>query len=170
MPWCLWPIVGCEGRAEDGTPTNQPRWQRTSPCRKAKGAPDGFRKTIHCWTSKKRWSNCWVRSLSLHVIGGGLFLLWFDELVMRIFFLCCCARVVLNVLSTTFNGMFLPSPSRLKTIQLWPYCIYEGKKIIRLRLQFLNLLPSFIYEFRFSSFYVSIEFLFFLFLLVFYVS
>ncbi|KAL0543917.1 hypothetical protein IC582_019022 [Cucumis melo] len=141
LPWCLWPIVGCEGRAEDGVPTDQPRWQRTSPCRKAKGAPDGFRKTIHCWTSQKRRSNCWIRSLSLVAIGCGLFL-WFDEIVTRTFSLCCCTRVMLNVLSTTFNGMFLPSTPRLKTIEQWPCAFMKVRKSSGY-LQFLNLPPSF---------------------------
>ncbi|XP_022967757.1 arginine/serine-rich coiled-coil protein 2 isoform X2 [Cucurbita maxima] len=137
LPWCLWPLVGCEGRAEDGAPTNEPRWQRTSPCRKAKGAPDGFRKTIHCWTSKKRRSNSWIRSLSVFVISCGLFLC-FDEIVMRIFCLCCCCtRVVLNVLSTAFNVMLFSSPPPLKTIGLW---VYAFMKVIRSSgcLQFLD--------------------------------
>ncbi|XP_038881639.1 arginine/serine-rich coiled-coil protein 2 isoform X2 [Benincasa hispida] len=147
LPWCLWPIVGCEGRAEDGAPTDQPRWQRTSPGRKAKGTPDGFRKTIHCWTSKKRWSNCWIRSLSVFIIWLWLFL-WFDEIVMRIFSLCCCTRVVLNVLSTTFNSMFLPSLPHLKTIGLWP-CAFTKVRKSSGCLQSLNLLASFISEFQF---------------------
>ncbi|KAG6595420.1 hypothetical protein SDJN03_11973, partial [Cucurbita argyrosperma subsp. sororia] len=93
LPWCLWPIVGCEGRAADGAPTNQQRWQRTSPCRKAKGAADGFRKAIHCWTPKKRWSNCGIRSLSILAVGSGLFL--------------CLDEIAIQLLKHPFDGFLL---------------------------------------------------------------
>ncbi|XP_022931945.1 arginine/serine-rich coiled-coil protein 2-like isoform X2 [Cucurbita moschata] len=129
LPWCLWPIVGCEGRAEDGASTNQPRSQRTSPCREAKGAADGFRKAIHCWTTTKRWSNCGIRSLSILAVGSGLFVC-LDEIVMRMSSLCCRTRVVLNVQSTTFEGMFFPSPPPLKTLGLWRYAFMKLRKLL----------------------------------------
>lgn len=60
MPWCIWPIVGCEGRAESGAETRQPR------CREAEGIADGFREAIHCRSPTKRWSHCWTRSLRMY--------------------------------------------------------------------------------------------------------
>lgn len=58
MPWCLWPIVGCEGRSKGGTETRERRSE-------AEGTPNGFREAVHCWTAKKRWPYCWIRSLSI---------------------------------------------------------------------------------------------------------
>ncbi|XP_016651977.1 PREDICTED: protein starmaker isoform X1 [Prunus mume] len=58
LPWCLWPIVGCEGRSKGGTETRERRSE-------AEGTPNGFREAVHCWTAKKRWPYCWIRSLSI---------------------------------------------------------------------------------------------------------
>ncbi|XP_004252009.1 uncharacterized protein [Solanum lycopersicum] len=57
LPWCLWPIVGCERRRANGEQTCHPR------CREAKGTSNGLREAIHCWTSPKRRSYSWTRSL-----------------------------------------------------------------------------------------------------------
>lgn len=65
MPWCLWPIVGCERRIEVGAQPRQPRGHRSSPTRQAEGTPAGFREAVHGWTKKKRWPHCWFRSLSI---------------------------------------------------------------------------------------------------------
>ncbi|XP_020425049.1 arginine/serine-rich coiled-coil protein 2 isoform X1 [Prunus persica] len=58
LPWCLWPIVGCEGRSKGGTETRERRSE-------AEGTPNGFREAVHCWTAKKRWPYCWIRSLRI---------------------------------------------------------------------------------------------------------
>lgn len=64
MPWCLWPIVGCEGRLEVGAKTGQPRRKRSPSSREGEGTPDGFREAVHCWTATEGWPYCWIRSLS----------------------------------------------------------------------------------------------------------
>ncbi|XP_050363550.1 uncharacterized protein LOC126782363 isoform X2 [Argentina anserina] len=61
LPWCLWPIVGCEGRAQP----RQPRGHQSSQSRAAEGTPAGFREAIYSWTAKERWPHCWFRSLSI---------------------------------------------------------------------------------------------------------
>ncbi|KAM6571690.1 hypothetical protein CsatA_015770 [Cannabis sativa] len=65
LPWCLWPIVGCEGRTESGSQTRKPRRWRPS-IREAKGTADGFREAIHCWAAQERWAYCWTRPLSIN--------------------------------------------------------------------------------------------------------
>lgn len=65
MPWCLWPIVGCERRGESRAQTRRTRWWQRSPIREAERTPVGFGEAIHCWTPEERWSNCWTRSLSI---------------------------------------------------------------------------------------------------------
>lgn len=57
LPWCLWPIVGCQRRYKDREQTRYPR------CREAEGAPDGLGEAIHCWTSPERWAYGRTRSL-----------------------------------------------------------------------------------------------------------
>lgn len=64
MPWCLWPIVGCEGRLEVGAKTRQPRRKRSPSSREGEGTPDGLREAVHCWTAAEGWPYCWIRSLS----------------------------------------------------------------------------------------------------------
>jgi hypothetical protein len=64
LPWCLWPIVGCEGRREVGAKPGQPRRKRRSSSREAEGTPDGFREAVYCWTAAQGWPYCWIRSLS----------------------------------------------------------------------------------------------------------
>jgi hypothetical protein len=64
LPWCLWPIVGCEGRLEVGAKTRQPRRKRSPSSREGEGTPDGFREAVHCWTATEGWPYCWIRSLS----------------------------------------------------------------------------------------------------------
>ncbi|XP_052202381.1 uncharacterized protein LOC127808074 isoform X2 [Diospyros lotus] len=62
LHWYLWPIVGCEGRAENGKQTGESRKQ-WPPSREAEGNAAGFGEAIHCRTSSKRWPNCRTRSL-----------------------------------------------------------------------------------------------------------
>lgn len=58
LHWYLWPIVGCEGGPESGEQA------QLSPSREAEGAATvGFGEAVHSWTSSKRWSHCWTRSL-----------------------------------------------------------------------------------------------------------
>ncbi|XP_030552413.1 arginine/serine-rich coiled-coil protein 2 isoform X2 [Rhodamnia argentea] len=64
LPWYLWPIVGCEGRAQGGAASKQRKWEQPSASRKAEGAAIGFRETIHRWTSKEGWPNGWSGTLS----------------------------------------------------------------------------------------------------------
>lgn len=56
MPWCLWPIVGCERRCEPRAETGRKGWR--PPCRAAGAAPDRFRETVHGRASETRWPNC----------------------------------------------------------------------------------------------------------------
>ncbi|KAJ0985226.1 hypothetical protein J5N97_003582 [Dioscorea zingiberensis] len=56
LPWCLWPIVGCEGRCERAE-AQRKGWKR--PCRAAGAAQDRSREAVHCRASTKGWSNCW---------------------------------------------------------------------------------------------------------------
>ncbi|KAL3751478.1 hypothetical protein ACJRO7_012327 [Eucalyptus globulus] len=63
LPWYLWPIVGCEGRAQGRADSKQPRWEQPSASRKTEGAAIGFGETIHCRTSKEGWSNGWSGTL-----------------------------------------------------------------------------------------------------------
>lgn len=63
MPWYLWPIVGCEGRAQGGAGSKQPRREQPSAGRKTEGAAIGFGETIHCRTSKEGWPNGWSGTL-----------------------------------------------------------------------------------------------------------
>lgn len=89
MPWYLWPIVGCERRRDNREQTSHPR------CREAKGAPSGLGEAIHCWTSPKRWSYSWIRSLRIcldHLCA-------FTTLVVRV--LCCFGILELHVLCLT---------------------------------------------------------------------
>ncbi|XP_057983164.1 uncharacterized protein LOC131168029 isoform X2 [Malania oleifera] len=65
LPWCLWPIVGCEGRVESGAQPQAARWWRPAPSREGEGTPAGSREAIHCWTPTKRWSHCWSWSLGI---------------------------------------------------------------------------------------------------------
>ncbi|XP_059277500.1 uncharacterized protein LOC132031522 isoform X2 [Lycium ferocissimum] len=89
LPWCLWPIVGCERRGEDREQTSHSR------CREAKGAPDGLGEAIYCWTSPKRWSYSWTRSLRFSLNH----LCIFTTLVVVV--LCCFAVLELHVLCLT---------------------------------------------------------------------
>ncbi|KAL3352357.1 hypothetical protein AABB24_020408, partial [Solanum stoloniferum] len=89
LPWWLWPIVGCERRRADREQTSHPR------CREAKGAPNGLREAIHCWTSPKRWSYCWTRSLRTclkHLC---------TLMTLVVVVLCCFAILELHVLCRT---------------------------------------------------------------------
>ncbi|KAL5745376.1 hypothetical protein ACOSP7_026522 [Xanthoceras sorbifolium] len=63
LPWCIWPIVGCEGRAEGREQTQQSRRRWSTPSREAERTPAGFGEAVHCWTSTKRWPHRWIRSL-----------------------------------------------------------------------------------------------------------
>ncbi|XP_030449600.2 uncharacterized protein LOC115672009 isoform X1 [Syzygium oleosum] len=63
LPWYLWPIVGCEGRAQGGANSRQPRWGQPSASRKTEGAAIGFGETIHCRASKEGWPNSWSGTL-----------------------------------------------------------------------------------------------------------
>nr|XP_011458520.1 PREDICTED: sarcoplasmic reticulum histidine-rich calcium-binding protein isoform X2 [Fragaria vesca subsp. vesca] len=65
LPWCLWPIVGCEGGSEVGAEPQQPREHRSSQSREAEGTPAGSREAVYSWIEKKRWPHCWFRSLSI---------------------------------------------------------------------------------------------------------
>ncbi|KAA8517283.1 hypothetical protein F0562_017576 [Nyssa sinensis] len=67
LPWYLWPIVGCEGRSENGAQTREPRGQWPPPSREAEGTPAGSREAIHCWTPSQRWPHCWTRSLMIYL-------------------------------------------------------------------------------------------------------
>lgn len=66
MPWYNWPIVGREGRREDGAETRETEWER---CPSSRETAVGFGEAVHCWTQKKRWSNC--RSWPVKVICAG---------------------------------------------------------------------------------------------------
>ncbi|XP_031129170.1 arginine/serine-rich coiled-coil protein 2-like isoform X2 [Ipomoea triloba] len=81
LHWYLWQIVGCEGQYEDGEQTWNPR------CREAEGAADGLGEAVHCWTSSKRWSYCWIRPLRI----------CFDHLSIHI--------TVMNTLCTILTSM-----------------------------------------------------------------
>lgn len=91
MPWYNWPIVGREGRREDGAETRETEWER---CPSSRETAVGFGEAVHCWTQKKRWSNC--RSWPVKVICAGfvsgedLFgrILLYLKLMRIIFFLC----------------------------------------------------------------------------------
>ncbi|XP_022744391.1 arginine/serine-rich coiled-coil protein 2 isoform X3 [Durio zibethinus] len=65
LPWYLWPIVGCERGREGGAQTGQAGWQWSPSSREAAGTPAGFGEAVHCWTSTKGRSHCWIRSLSI---------------------------------------------------------------------------------------------------------
>ncbi|XVE95752.1 hypothetical protein REPUB_Repub02eG0126600 [Reevesia pubescens] len=67
LPWYLWPIVGCERGREAGVQIRQSRWQWSPSSREAAGTPAGFGEAVHCWTSTKGWSDCWIRSLRIKV-------------------------------------------------------------------------------------------------------
>nr|XP_048321523.1 arginine/serine-rich coiled-coil protein 2 isoform X2 [Ziziphus jujuba var. spinosa]XP_048321524.1 arginine/serine-rich coiled-coil protein 2 isoform X2 [Ziziphus jujuba var. spinosa] len=74
LPWCLWPIVGCEGRGESRAQTRRTRWWQRSPSREAERSTVGFGEAVHCWTPEERWSYCWTRSLSVcsRTLGQGM--------------------------------------------------------------------------------------------------
>lgn len=60
MHWCLWPIVGCEGRPQGGAKIQRPK------CGEAEGtAPDGSGEAVHCGSSSERWPYSWIRSLNI---------------------------------------------------------------------------------------------------------
>ncbi|GAV88398.1 hypothetical protein CFOL_v3_31821 [Cephalotus follicularis] len=96
LPWYLWPLVGCERRCDGGAETRQPGGQWPSSSREAEGTPVGFGEAIRCWTSKKRWSHRWIRSLSnfsgsrclATVFCGTLFYYWAEILILVILYLC----------------------------------------------------------------------------------
>ena len=85
MPGYLWPIAGCERRRDSGAQTGQSRWQWSPSNREAAGTPAGFGEAVHCWTSTKRWSHCWIRSLSIKV---GYFLCFIGMLCDNLLFSC----------------------------------------------------------------------------------
>ncbi|CAB4316654.1 unnamed protein product [Prunus armeniaca] len=51
-------LMGVKGEVKVGTETRERRSE-------AEGTPNGFREAVHCWTAKKRWPYCWIRSLSI---------------------------------------------------------------------------------------------------------
>ncbi|PIA53791.1 hypothetical protein AQUCO_00900401v1, partial [Aquilegia coerulea] len=63
LPWCLWPIVGCEGRFETGARTRQQGKQWPSSGGEAGATSARSREAIHCWTAAKRWTYCWTWSM-----------------------------------------------------------------------------------------------------------
>ncbi|KAK6944462.1 hypothetical protein RJ641_025564 [Dillenia turbinata] len=70
LPWYLWPIVGCEGRRKNGAQIRESRRERSYTGGEAEGTPVGFGEAVHCWSSKKRWSNCWTGSLKMFRLGS----------------------------------------------------------------------------------------------------
>ena len=92
MPWCLWPIVGCEGRSESRSQTRKPRRWQPTPSREAEGTPNGFGEAIHCWAAQERWPYCWTRSLS--VCERTLRYPWLSVPIWPSVILFSCARIL----------------------------------------------------------------------------
>lgn len=60
LHWCLWPIVGCEGRSQGRAKIQRSR------CGEAEGAaPSGSGEAVYCRSSSKRWPYSWIRSLNI---------------------------------------------------------------------------------------------------------
>ncbi len=93
MHWCLWPLVGCEGRGEGGTPSQQPRRKRAPSGREGERTSAGSREAIYCWTPTKGWPYCWIRSLSIYY---GFFC---TNTVLCNILLYSCGRVMFLVIS-----------------------------------------------------------------------
>lgn len=92
MPWCLWPLVGCERRGEGGAETRRPRRKRSPPSREAERTSAGFGEAIYCWTPTKGWPYCGIRSLSIYY---GFFC---THTVLCNILLYSCGRVMLLVI------------------------------------------------------------------------
>ncbi|KAF5441986.1 hypothetical protein F2P56_037058 [Juglans regia] len=85
LHWCLWPIVGCEGRLEVGAQSRRPGWGQPPSSREAERTPVGFRKAVHCRTPTKGWPYCWIRSLTI----------FYGFFCTR---MCCSSKMLCNIL------------------------------------------------------------------------
>ncbi|GAA0166764.1 hypothetical protein LIER_40250 [Lithospermum erythrorhizon] len=109
--WCLWPIVGCEGRHQS---REQARYQR---CREGENSV-GFREAVHCRAATKGWSHSWIRSL-IHkeswisnLFFGKLYCscISFSDLtfviMMKIWCVCLLYTSKLRVIGSVWIGTF----------------------------------------------------------------
>lgn len=94
MPWCLWRIVGGEGRSENRSQTRKSRWQRPS-SGETEGTPARFREAVHCWAAEKRWPYCWTGSLS--ICSCKFRSLFLNFLIWSLIISFTCTRIMLLV-------------------------------------------------------------------------